>query len=69
MSCVLVKFGGELLEGAKRTSGNFHALTIDLNGLKVDVLTALGSTVGVAAGLAEVGVLPGKKTDARHIRG
>lgn len=69
MSCGLVKLGGELLERTKCTSGHFYALTIDLNRLKVDVLAALGSAVGVATGLAEVGVLPGKKTDARHSRG
>lgn len=64
--CVLVKFSSELLQRTKRTSGNFYTLSVDLDRLEVHVLTALGSAVGVAAGLAEVGVFPGKKTDARH---
>lgn len=63
---ILANVRSELFERTKCTSGYFDALSVDLDRLEVHVLTALGSTVGVAAGLAEVGVFPGKKTDARH---
>lgn len=56
---VLVSFTRHLLEGAKGTSGDTDALTIDLDGLQIYPLTASGGDVGVAAGVAVQSGFPG----------
>ncbi len=64
----LADFRGKLLERAERAGSDLDALTIDLDRLEVDVLATLGSAVGVATRLTEVGALASKDADARHRR-
>ena len=67
--CFLLHLGGEFLERAERACGNLYATTVDLDGLQVNVLAALGGAVGVAAGLSKVGLLAREETDAGHTWG
>lgn len=64
----LADFRCKLLECAEGAGGDFYALTVDFDRLEVDVLATLGSAVGVAARLTEVGALASKDADARHRR-
>ncbi len=56
----------ELLDRAEGASGDAHALAVDANNLKVDVLTTSGSDVGVTAGVAEHGTLSAQLTNSGH---
>ncbi len=64
----LADFRGKLFQRTERTSGDADTLAVDLNRLKIDVLTALGGAVRVAARLTEVGALASEDADARHRR-
>lgn len=64
----LADFRCELLKRAEGTGSDFDALAVDFDRLEVDVLTALGGAVRVAARLTEVGALASEETDARHRR-
>ncbi len=56
----------ELLDCAEGASSDAHALAVDANNLKVDVLTTSGSDVGVTAGVAEHGTLSAQLTNSGH---
>ncbi len=58
--------GDELLDRTEGASGDAHALAVDANNLKVDVLTTSGSDVGVTAGVAEHGTLSAQLTNSGH---
>lgn len=58
--------GDEFLDRTECAGGNAHALPIDTNNLKVDVLTTSRSNVGVAAGVAKHGTLTAQLTNTGH---
>ncbi len=52
-----------LLERAECAGGDAHALAVDADNLKVDVLTTTRGDVGVAAGVAENSTFSAQLTD------
>lgn len=60
---------GGALQGSDRARGNANTLAIDADGLEIHVLFTLGSDVGVAARIYDLGALAGELVDAGHRNG
>lgn len=56
----------ELLDGAKCAGGDAHALSVDADNLKVDVLATSRRDVGVTSRIAEDGTLSTQLADTGH---
>lgn len=55
--------GHILLQSTEGAGGDTHALAVDADNLKVDVLATLGGDVRVAAGVAENSTLTAQLTN------
>jgi hypothetical protein len=58
-----------LFQGAKRTSGDTNTLSIDADGLKIDVLAAAARNIRMTARIAEESAFTGKLADTGHRKG